>query len=108
MVTVKLRYKKPDGDKSALIEHPLKDENVALNSTSDNFRFAASVAEFGMLLRNSQFKAGADFQSVKTMAQSAIGEDEEGYRKEFIKLVKSAAGLKEKETAKVEANGESN
>jgi Ca-activated chloride channel family protein len=106
LVNIKLRYKKPDGDKSALIEHPLKDENIAFNATSDNFRFAASVAEFGMLLRNSQFKADADFQSVKKMAQSAAGNDPEGYRKEFIQLVKSAASLKEKETAKVDANEE--
>ena len=85
-----------------MIEHPLKDENVAFNATSDNFRFAASVAEFGMLLRNSQFKADADFASVKQIAQSALGNDEEGYRQEFIKLVRTAAGLKEKETARIE------
>ena len=100
IMNIKLRYKKPDGNKSTLIEHPLKDENIALNSTSDNFRFASSVAEFGMLLRNSQYRGNADFLSVKQIAQSAIGNDEEGYRKEFIQLVKSGALLKEKETAK--------
>ncbi len=100
VMNIKLRYKKPDGDKSILIEHPLKDENIAFNSTSDNFRFAASVAEFGMLLRNSTYKGNADFTSVKQTAQSALGNDEEGYRKEFIQLVKSAATLKEKETTK--------
>jgi Ca-activated chloride channel homolog len=99
-MNIKLRYKKPDGDKSALIEHPLQDENIAFSSTSDNFRFAASVAAFGMLLRNSEYKGNADFSSVKQMAQSASGKDEEGYRKEFIQLVKSAAALKQKETAK--------
>ena len=100
VMNIKLRYKQPDGDKSALIEHPLKDENISFNSTSDNFRFAASVAAFGMLLRNSQYKGNADFSSVKQTAQSAIGNDEEGYRKEFIQLVKNAASLKQKETAK--------
>ncbi len=100
IMNIKLRYKKPDGNKSALLVHPLKDENISFNSTSDNFRFAASVAEFGMLLRNSQFKGNTDFSSVKQTAQSALGKDEEGYRKEFIKLIKSAALLKEKETAR--------
>jgi Ca-activated chloride channel family protein len=102
VMNIKLRYKKPDGDKSILIEHPLKDENIAFNSTSDNFRFAAAVAEFGMLLRNSQYKGNADFSSVKQTAQSAIENDEEGYKKEFISLVKKAATLKQKETAKLD------
>jgi Ca-activated chloride channel family protein len=61
VINIKLRYKKPDGDKSILIEHPVKDENVTINSTSDNFRFAAAVAEFGMLLRNSQYKGNGAF-----------------------------------------------
>ena len=100
LMNIKLRYKQPDGNKSALIEHPLKDENISFNSTSDNFRFAASVAAFGMLLRNAQYKGNADFLSVKQTAQSAIGNDEEGYRKEFIQLIKTAASLKQKETAK--------
>jgi Ca-activated chloride channel family protein len=102
VMNIKLRYKKADGDKSILIEHPLKDENIAFNSTSDNFRFAAAVAEFGMLLRNSQYKGNADFSSVKQTAQSAIENDEEGYKKEFISLVKKAATLKQKETAKLD------
>ncbi len=57
IMTVKFRYKAPDGDVSKLIEHPLKDDQLSIAKTSDNFRFAASVAEFGMLLRNSEFKA---------------------------------------------------
>ena len=68
----------------------------------DNFRFAASVAEFGMLLRNSEYKGNADFSSVKQTAQSAIENDEEGYKKEFISLVKKASSLKQKETASIE------
>ena len=100
VINIKLRYKKPDGDKSILIEHPVKDENVTINSTSDNFRFAAAVAEFGMLLRNSQYKGSAHFQSVAQTAISASRNDGEGYRKEFIQLVQIAASLKEKETAK--------
>jgi Ca-activated chloride channel family protein len=101
VMNIKLRYKKPDGDKSILIEHPLKDENIAFNSTSDNFRFATAVAAFGMLLRNSEYKGVADFSTVRDMAQSAIANDEEGYRKEFINLVKKASSLKQKETVSV-------
>jgi Ca-activated chloride channel family protein len=59
-----------------------------------------------MLLRNSEFKADADFRSVKNIAQSAIGDDAEGYRQEFIRLVKKASSLKEKETAQVDTNNE--
>lgn len=96
VMNIKLRYKKPDGDKSILIEHPLKDENIAFSSTSDNFRFATAVAAFGMLLRNSEYKGVADFSTVRDMAQSAIANDEEGYRNEFINLVKKASSLKQK------------
>ena len=53
-MTVKFRYKAPDGDVSKLIEHPVKDKQIPIAKTSDNFRFAASVAEFGML--TSQFR----------------------------------------------------
>ncbi len=101
VMNIKLRYKKPKSDKSILIEHPLKDENIAFNSTSDNFRFATAVAAFGMLLCNSEYKGVADFSTVRDMAQSAIANDEEGYRNEFINLVKKASSLKQKETVSV-------
>jgi len=100
VMNIKLRYKQPGGHKSLLQEYPLKDENIAFNSTSDNFRFAAAVASFGMLLRKSECKGNADFSSVQQTAASAIGDDEEGYRKEFIKLIKKAASIQLKETAK--------
>ncbi|HRX93359.1 MAG TPA: DUF3520 domain-containing protein, partial [Chitinophagaceae bacterium] len=93
IMTVKFRYKAPDGDVSKLIVHPLKDDKIALVKTSDNFRFAAAVAEFGMLLRKSEFKADASYDNVLFLAKKAKGEDEEGYRAEFIKMVKSAGWL---------------
>jgi Ca-activated chloride channel family protein len=93
IMTVKFRYKAPDGDVSKLIEHPLKDDQLSITKTSDNFRFAASVAEFGMLLRNSEFKAAASFDNIIKMAKKAKGDDEEGYRSEFIRLVESAQML---------------
>jgi Ca-activated chloride channel family protein len=92
IMNIKLRYKKPDGDVSSLIEHPVMDNDIKLENTSDNFRFAAAVAEFGLLLRNSSFKSDASFTQVIGLAKKAKGEDKEGYRKEFIKLV-SSAGL---------------
>jgi Ca-activated chloride channel family protein len=102
LMNIKFRYKKPDGDTSALIEHPLKDEMIPFNTTSNNFRFASSVVEFGMLLRNSRYKGNTDFSLVKQTAQAALGNDEQGYRKEFIQLVKKASVLKEKDTASLE------
>jgi len=93
IMTVKFRYKAPDGDVSKLIVHPLKDDKIVLVKTSDNFRFAAAVAEFGMLLRKSEFKADASYDNVLFLAKKAKGEDEEGYRAEFIKMVKSAGWL---------------
>jgi len=93
IMTVKFRYKAPDGDVSKLIEHPVLDKQVGIAKTSDNFRFAASVAEFGMLLRNSEFKSAASFDNVLTLARKAKGTDEEGYRSEFVRLVESAQML---------------
>jgi len=89
LMTVKFRYKKPDGDVSKLIVHPLVDNNTTLEKTSDNFRWAASVASFGMLLRQSEYLNGFSEDGILRLAQSAKGEDKEGYRTEFISLVKA-------------------
>jgi Ca-activated chloride channel family protein len=93
IMTVKFRYKAPDGDVSKLMEHPVKDNQISIASTSSNFRFAAAVAEFGMLLRNSEYKSAASFNNVVNMARKAKGTDEEGYRAEFIRLAESAQML---------------
>jgi Ca-activated chloride channel family protein len=90
LVTVKFRYKAPDGDNSKLIEHAVKNNPVKTDNSSDNLRFAAAVAEFGMLLRNSEFKGQASFNNVLSSARKARGKDEEGYRAEFIRLVSTA------------------
>ncbi len=101
ILTVKFRYKAPDGDVSKLIEQPLKDNQIPLDKTSDNFRFATAVAEFGLLLRNSEFKSAASYDHVIKSARSARGKDEEGYRAEFVRLVESASMLaKSKPAAK--------
>ncbi|MCK5369160.1 MAG: VWA domain-containing protein, partial [Cyclobacteriaceae bacterium] len=93
LVTLKLRYKAPDGNKSKLITTPVMDKNKDWENTSDNFRWSAAVAEFGMLLRESQFSQEADISSVIKLAKGAKGDDEEGYRSEFIRLVESSRFL---------------
>lgn len=91
LMTVKFRYKKPDGDKSLLIVHPVKEN--ASQSVSENFRLVTAVAQFGMLLSNSEFKQASSFASAQSLATGAIGSDEEGYRAEFISLISKAKKL---------------
>ncbi len=87
LMTVKFRYKKPDEEVSKLIVHTLLDKET--DKTSENFRWSASVAAFGMLLRESEFIKDFTFDDVLTLAQSSRGDDKEGYRAEFINMVKS-------------------
>ena len=96
LMTVKLRYKQPDGSTSKLLEVPVSDQKIPLNNASENYRFASAVAEFGMLIRNSAFKQSSGFKNVISLASNAIGKDPEGYRKEFIQLVQKAAPLAKK------------
>lgn len=100
VLTIKLRYKLPDENTSKLMEEVVYDKHTAFDKTSDNFRLSASVAEFGLLLRQSTFKGNASFEHIIATAKSARGEDEEGYRAEFIKLVKMAQLLSSKDIAK--------
>jgi Ca-activated chloride channel family protein len=93
LMTIKFRYKKPDGDISKLIEHPVQESLFLLDAASANFRFAAAVAEFGMLLRNSEFKQSSSYNNAWQMAKDALGKDEEGYRSEFLKLLKNAQSI---------------
>lgn len=93
LLTLKLRYKKPDGEKSKLIEHPLVDRNIVLAKTSDNFKFSAAVAGFGMLLRDSEFKGKTTYDSVLNLARESKGDDVFGYRAEFIQLVEKCSLL---------------
>jgi Ca-activated chloride channel family protein len=99
LMTVKFRYKDPNGTVSKLIVHPLVDNQTELSNTSIDFRFASSVAEFGMLLRDSKFKGTADFKNVLALAHESKGNDVEGYHAEFIRLVETAEILF-KETAR--------
>jgi Ca-activated chloride channel family protein len=96
IMTIKLRYKKPDEDVSKLIVHPVIDENISLAATSNNFRFSSAVAEFGLLLRNSEYKQQSTYSKVIDQANSSKGNDKNGYRSEFIKLVQSAFSIVKK------------
>ena len=92
-VTIKFRFKAPDGDQSKLIIHTVKNDIVPLIKAGNNFRFAASVAGFGMMLRNSEFKGALNYNQVISLANGSLGNDVEGYRKEYISLVHKAAEL---------------
>ncbi|MFQ5676704.1 MAG: YfbK domain-containing protein, partial [bacterium] len=93
LMTVKLRYKRPAEDTSRLLSTVIKDKAINLANSSDNFKFSTAVAEFGMLLRESKFKAQSSYDNVLELAKTAKGQDPEGYRGEFILLVKKAALL---------------
>lgn len=99
VLTVKLRYKTPQGNKSELIEKAVKNETKSFENTSENFRFSASVAEFGLILRGSEFKGNASYDHVLETAKKAKGLDNEGYRSEFIKIAKIAKLLDKSELA---------
>lgn len=93
IMTLKLRYKKPEGKKSKLIVHPLNDRDISLDKASDNFKFSAAVAAFGMLLRDSEFKGDTTYKSVLDLARNGKGKDVFGYRSEFIQLVERCSLL---------------
>jgi len=93
-LTIKIRYKKPDGVTSLLLEKTVRDYVNDMEDASENLRFAASVSEFGMILRDSEFKGSSTLEEAIKLAKSARGEDEEGYRSEFIRLIETAKGLR--------------
>ena len=92
LMTVKLRYKDPDGETSKLIQQTVKAEDVSAEPAGD-FQFAAAVAEFGLVLRDSKFKGNASYEHVLKGANVSKGKDPYGYREEFIELVGKAQAL---------------
>jgi Ca-activated chloride channel family protein len=90
LMTVKLRYKAPDGDTSRLLAVTVKGTG---RGESADLRFAAAVAGFGMLLRDSEHKGSASFAQVLELARGAQGQDPGGYRAEFVRLVERAQEL---------------
>lgn len=76
------------------MEKPVSGAAREIESASENIRFAAAVAEFGMLLRDSEFKSDSDFEKVIVLANTSGNDDEEGYRAEFARMVRSVKGIK--------------
>jgi Ca-activated chloride channel family protein len=93
MLTVRFRYKDPDSDTSRLITRTLVDGDVEFARASEDFRFAAAVAEFGMLLRDCEFKGASTYTHVLEAAKNATGDDDGGYRHEFVRLVEKCREL---------------
>lgn len=90
MLIVKLRYKQPAGDTSTLVQFPVHDEGHTWDQASGDFKFAASVAAFGMILRDSAYKGAATFDSVMDWARAGESTDAHGYRKGFVNMVGKA------------------
>ncbi len=99
LLTIKFRYKQPESMLSKLSQQVVYDAPAAIAQTSADFRFAAAVAEAGMLLRQSPYKQKSTFEQAITLAKGAKGNDEDGYRSEFIRLIESAKLLGKNELA---------
>ncbi len=93
LLTLKLRYKQPEGATSQLLEFPLVDGSRPFGEADRDFQFAAAVAAFGMKLRGSQHAGTISWPAILEIAQSACGADDGGYRTEFVELVRLATGL---------------
>jgi Ca-activated chloride channel family protein len=93
MLTVKLRYKQPTGKRSTKLEIPFEDGDGTISDASTDLRFAAAVAGFGMLLRESDFRGDLTYAEVLTLARSGLGRDVGSYRAEFLRLVEVARTL---------------
>ncbi len=93
LVTIKMRYKEPAGSKSVLFDQIVRTGETSFARSSENFRFAASVAAFGMMLRDSEYKNDLSWNKVIEMATASRGRDEDGYRAEFIRLINAASAM---------------
>lgn len=91
LLTLKLRYKEPDGQESkAPLIFPVSDRGQQFGQASKDFKFAAAVASFAMLLRDSQHRGNTSYDAVLEIAQEGRGEDRNGYRASFLEIVKRA------------------
>ncbi|MCA9596532.1 MAG: VWA domain-containing protein [Myxococcales bacterium] len=95
LLTLKLRYKQPDGNTSQLLEFPVRDGGQEPSRASTDFRFASAVAGFGMLLRDSPHKGTASYQSVLSLAREGVGSGrDQSARRELVGLIEKAQELK--------------
>ncbi len=92
-LTVKLRYKEPEGSVSSLIEIPVQDDEHSLEAASAEFKFTTAVAGFGLLLRQSSYAGQLTWEQVRQLALAGKGTDPLGYRGEFIQLIEKARGV---------------
>ena len=97
LATVAVRYKRADENTSQRLEFTIANEERSFPAASEDFRFAASVAGFGMLLRGSAYAGTATFHTIEDVASGAMGNDASGYRSEFVDIVRKAAGLAERQ-----------
>ncbi len=93
LLTVKLRWKAPDGDSSARRDFPLVDPGVDREEPSEDFHFAASVAMFGMLLRDSEHRGRSSYALAIELAKAGLADDTAGHRREFVELAERARRL---------------
>ena len=93
LLTLRVRYKQPDSDTSTRMDVPLVDRGGNFARATTDFKFAASVAEFGMILRNSPYKGTSRMDTVLDIVEGSLGQDRNGYRKEFLSLVQKARNL---------------
>ena len=93
MLTLKIRSKEPESEKSVLTEYTVKNAPKTFSQASEDFQFAAAVAAFGMILRDSPYRGNATFNSALEWAREGKGIDKNGYREEFIRLVHRAISL---------------
>jgi Ca-activated chloride channel family protein len=95
LFTARLRYKEPDGQTSNPLDLPVVAKGKSFEEADNDFQFAAAVAQFGMLLRDSKYRGDSNFESVLKIASNNLGRDDAGYRAEFLNLVKAAQRLKQ-------------
>jgi len=100
VATLKLRYKLPEAEVSSLMTQTIKVSDRKKEMQSDNLKWSASMAQFGMLLRNSEYKGNTTYESTISLAQTAVGSDSEGYRRECVQLMKNAQAMSASDVAK--------
>jgi Ca-activated chloride channel family protein len=93
LLTLKLRYKQPDAERSVLREFPLKERGGRFSAASRDFQFASAVAQFGMLLRGSGYRGASSWSAVAETAAASVGDDSQGLRAEFVDLIRKAERL---------------
>lgn len=92
-MTLKIRYKQPDGDTSTKLEFPITDAGQPFAEATGDFKFAAAVASFGMLLRDSEHRGETSYDAVLEIAEDGSTRDPHDYRTEFLQMVRQAKSL---------------